>query len=80
MANQPIPPEQAKAMMATYLSYMSGLGVDMKKQTHTVSFDSATLLKWMMDVAPYSDEFRLCEAVYPPNHPNAGRLTVVIWP
>lgn len=80
MANQPIPVEQANEMIQFYMGYMKGLGVDMNKQTQSVSFTAPELLKWMADVQPYSDEFRICEAVYGPTHENAGRITTIIWP
>lgn len=80
MPNRPIPVNYAHEMIGTYLNYMTGLGVDMTKQTHSVSFVSADLLKWMAEVQPYTDEFRICEGVYPAGHPSAGRMTVIIWP
>ena len=80
MANRPIPVAQANEMMGLYVNYMKSLGVNMTQQTHTISFTAPELLKWMSEVEPYADEFRICEGVYGPGHEKAGRLTTIIWP
>jgi hypothetical protein len=80
MANRPIPVSEANRMIETYISYMTKLGVDMSKQTASISFTEPALSTWMAEVRPYADEFRICEGVYPPDHEAAGRITVIIWP
>ena len=79
MANQPIPVSTANAMIETYLNYMSHLGVDMERQTHSVAFSSGDLKDWMDSVVVHADEFRICLGVYP-SGPNAGRISTIIWP
>ena len=80
MPNKPIPVKDATAMMKAYVSYMTGLGVDMTQQTQTVSFGSQDLSKYISDTLPYADEFRICFGQYLPGQENAGRLTTIIWP
>lgn len=79
MANQPIPVKQANDMIAQYIEYMQKLGVDMTKQTQSISFTSKELLNWLSGAMPYADELRICEGVYPDGE-NAGRITVILWP
>ena len=80
MANRPIPIDEANAMIQQYSSYMKGLGVDMAKQTHSVSFTAPEFLSWLDEVKPYTDEFRIFMGDYPSGKPDAGRTTVIIWP
>ena len=80
MAKRPIPVSEANRMIELYLDYMRNLGVDMNKQTVSVSFTSPDLLQWMNSVQAYTDEFRICEGLYPPEHSYAGRITTIIWP
>jgi hypothetical protein len=79
MPNQPIPIEQANEMIAAYIKYMEGLGVDMTKQTQSVSFTFAELQAWQQLVEPYTDELRICLGVYTTGE-NAGRITTILWP
>jgi hypothetical protein len=78
MAGKPIPVSTANDMIRTYLDYMTKLGVDMSKQTHSVAFTSAELLDWLNQVSPYADEFRICMGAYQ-QEPN-DRITTIIWP
>jgi hypothetical protein len=80
MANQPIPITEANDMIQQYLTYMTSLKVDMGKQTHSVSFTSADLLKWVDEVKIYTDEFRICLGVYPAGGISPGRITAIVWP
>ncbi len=80
MANKPIPVTEAEVMKQQYLDYMTKLGVDMKQQTHSVSFNSKILQAWMQQVDTVTDEFRIFLGVYPPASPNAGRISTIIWP
>jgi hypothetical protein len=80
MPNQPIPVNKATTMMQAYVSYMTGLGVDMNQQTQSVSFDANDLKQWIDSVMPHTDEFRLCLGVYSPSDAQPGRITVAIWP
>ena len=80
MANQPIPVSKANALMQEYVSYMTGLGVTMSQQTQTVSFDAAALMQWLNNIGTNMDELRICLGVYEPTDPDAGRITVALWP
>jgi len=80
MANQPIPVDKAYDMVKNYIAYMTGLGVDMQKQTQSVSFDAAIFKHWLDTVMPYTDELRVCMGVYPAGDPQEGRTTVILWP
>jgi hypothetical protein len=79
MANQPIPIETANEMIAAYISYMKSHGIDMDKQTQSVSFTFNELQAWLNSIAPYSDELRVCMGVYTSGK-NAGRITTILWP
>lgn len=80
MANRPISIAEANLMIEQYLEYMKLHGVDTSKQTHSVSFTGPELMAWLNEVMPYADELRVCEGVYPKDHPNAGRITTILWP
>ena len=80
MANQPIPVEQANEMIAQYIEYMTKLGVDMQKQTQSISFTSKEFLVWLNETMPFADELRVCLGVYPPGDENPGRITSILWP
>lgn len=79
MANQPIPIEQANEMIAAYIKYMEGLGVDMSTQTQSVSFTFAELQAWQELVEPYTDELKIYLGVYS-SGAQAGRITTILWP
>jgi hypothetical protein len=78
--SKPIPVSQATAMLKTYNTYMQTLGVDMKKQTQSVSFNLTELMGWLNKMTAIADELRVFMADYPAGHPEAGRTTVVLWP
>jgi len=80
MPNQPIPVTQANAMIKTYTTYMQNLGVDMQKQTQSVSFKLPELMAWLSKMTELADEIRICMGDYPAGHPQAGRTTVILWP
>ena len=80
MPNEPIPVTRANEMIDEYVTYMKKLGVDMSKQTHTVSFTSRELMDWMQLVGPHTDEFKICYGNYPSGEARSGRNTVIIWP
>jgi myosin-crossreactive antigen len=80
MPNQPIPVNQADAMIAKYVSYMKDHGINMTQQTMNVSFNTASLMTWLDDVKVFTDEFRVCVGVYPDGELKAGRITAIIWP
>lgn len=81
MPNQ-IPVTTANAMKEAYLGYMTLHQVNMQFQTHSVSFPSNDLVKWMFELQELGlvDEFRVFAGVYAPPSPHAGRITVIIWP
>lgn len=78
MANQPIPINQANAMMSLYLTYMKSLGA--ADQTQYIIFTAKELHAWLTEVLPYADEIRVCEGMNLPAHAQAGSLTVIFWP
>jgi hypothetical protein len=80
MTNKPIPVSTANDMITGYISFMTGLKVDMSKQTQSVSFTSSALMDWLSGTMPYADELRVCMGMYPPGHEQAGRTTVILWP
>lgn len=80
MPGKPISKTAADAMIKDYIGYMTGLGVDMNKQTQYVSFTPATLLGWLNQKLPDADELRVFMGLYPPGHPQAGKTTVIFWP
>ena len=80
MADQPIPVGTANTQMTEYVTYMTGLGVNMSKQTKTVSFGGTALTQWLTTVMPFADELRVCLGVYPTGATRAGRINVILWP
>lgn len=80
MANQPIPVSQANDMIKQYLVYMQKHDVDTARQTHSVSFTSKELLKWLSEVMPFADELRVCVGAYLEGTEKANRLTAILWP
>lgn len=79
MPNRTIPVSDANAMIAQYLAYMTDHKVNMNTQTHSASFTTPELLRWMNEVKDYTDEFRICLGVYPGGE-KTGRMTTIIWP
>jgi hypothetical protein len=80
MPNRPIPITEANNMIKAYSTYMTNLGVDMKKQTQSVSFKLTELISWLGKMTEVADEIRICMGDYPDGHPQAGRTTVMLWP
>ena len=80
MAGKPIPTSTAKAMVSKYIDHVRPLAVDAKKKTQYVSFTLPEIMKWLNQVAPYTDELRICMGIHPDNATDPGRLTVIIWP
>ena len=80
MENGPIPVDVANAMIQEYLLYMQSKGIDMDKQTHSVSFTRDRLMDWLSKTMPDADELRVCLGAYGKDDENAGRITVILWP
>lgn len=80
MPNRPIPITEANTMIKAYSTYMTTLGVDMKKQTQAVAFKLPELISWLSKMTEVADEIRICMGDYPAGHPEAGRTTVILWP
>jgi len=80
MENRPIPVNVANVMKEDYVIYLKKHGVDPFKQSQSVSFAGKELMAWMAQTMPYADELRVYLGVYPPTDPNAGRITVILWP
>jgi hypothetical protein len=67
-------------MVKQYLNFQVQHGIDPKTQTQNVGFTTTELMDWMQKVRGITDEFRICFGVYPAGHPNAGRVTAIVWP
>lgn len=80
MAGRPIPISQANEMITLYIDYVQKLPVDPKKKTQYVSFTLPEIMEWLNQVAPFSDELRIFLGVNPPEIPDPGRVTVIVWP
>ena len=80
MENRPIPVSVANAMIQEYIKYEQQHSIDPAKQTQSVSFTGPELMKWLSETMPYADELRVCFGTYPAGDPNAGRVTVILWP
>ncbi len=80
MENGPIPASVAFAMIEEYLVYMRSKGIDMDKQTHSVSFTKDKLMDWLGKNMIPADELRICLGAYGKGDENAGRITVILWP
>jgi hypothetical protein len=75
-----IPVSTANDMIKGYFDYMTKQGVDMNKQTQSVSFTGSTVMEWLSTVMPRADELRVFMGFYPEGHAQAGRTTVILWP
>ena len=80
MENRPIPVSEANVMIEQFIKYEQQQGIDPGKQTQSVSFTGNELMIWLNQTMPYADELRVCFGVYPTGDPNAGRVTVILWP
>jgi hypothetical protein len=81
MPGRPISKTTADSLIAEYISYMTNLGVDMNKQTQSVSFTATTVMKWLdRKLAEGADELKVFMGLYPPGHTQAGHTTVILWP
>lgn len=80
MKNGPISVELANRMISEHITYMKTRGIDMSKQTQSVSFTSKELMNWLRDVMPAADELRVFLGAYGKEDSNAGRVTVILWP
>jgi hypothetical protein len=80
MENRPIPVSEANAMIQEYIKYELQHNIDPTKQTQSVSFKGAELMKWLSESMPHADELRVCFGSYPAGTDNAGRVTVILWP
>jgi hypothetical protein len=80
MSNRPIPVAKADAMIKSYDAYMKHHGVDMAKQTQSVSFSAVELHAWLTGVLPYADEIRIFPGEYAVGEEHAGRITTILWP
>lgn len=77
---KPIPASTAKDMIKAYFDYMTKQGVDMSKQTQSVTFTGSAVMTWLGEVMPRTDELRVFMGRYPEGHDQAGRTTVILWP
>jgi hypothetical protein len=80
MAGKTIPAATADEMIKAYFDYMTKLGVDMNKQTQSVSFTGDTVMNWLNVIMPKADELKIFMGTYPAGNPQAGRTTVILWP
>lgn len=80
MENGPISVSVANSMIEEYLQYMKAQGIDMDKQTHSISFTRDKLMDWLTRNMEGADELRICLGAYGKDESNAGRITVILWP
>jgi hypothetical protein len=80
MAGQTISVGTADDMISDYNDYMTNLGVNMEKQTQSVSFTASAVMEWLSQVMGSADELRVFIGLYPPEHEKAGRTTIILWP
>ncbi len=80
MSGKPIPSSTASAMINKYVDHVQRLDVDAKKKTQYVSFTLSSFLEWLNQVAPSSDELRICLGIYADDSSEPGRVTTIIWP
>lgn len=80
MENGPIPVSVANTMIQDYILYMQSQGINMDKQTHSISFTRDKLMDWLKKTMPDADELRVCLGAYGKGDKNAGRITVILWP
>jgi hypothetical protein len=67
-------------MMKEYNLYMLSHGINMLKQTQSVSFTGNELMAWLNEVMPYTDELRVCLGAYSNIIPLDIRTNVILWP
>src|SRR5262245_54238500 len=72
-----IPVKQADDMILFYQKHCKDQNLPKEKSTEYVSYALPEFQAWLTAVTPYSDEVRVCLGVYPPGHPEEGRLTVL---
>ena len=80
MAGKPIPVTMAMTMVGQYADYISNLQTQSDKKTEYTIFSLPDLMDWLKSVEPYADEIKVCMGLYPADAPQAGRLTVILWP
>jgi hypothetical protein len=80
MENGPISVSVANTMIKDYILYMTSQGIDMDKQTLSVSFTRDKLMDWLNKTMQDADELRICLGAYSKGDEHPGRLTVILWP
>ena len=75
----PIPVSEANLMIEEY-ERSTDPTAELAKKTFSVSFTSKELMDWLTPIMSLADELRICFGKYPKEDPNAGRVTVILWP
>ena len=76
----PIPVSTANIMIEDYIRSTEPGIEDLSKKTWSVSFTGKELMDWLIEKMPFADELKICFGKYPKDDPNAGRVTVILWP
>ena len=80
MAGQTVPISTAEDMIRDYYDYMTNLGVNMEEQTQSISFSASAVMEYLSEPMASADELRVFMGLYPAEHEQAGRTTVILWP
>lgn len=75
----PIPVSEANLMIEEY-DRSTEPTAELAKKTLSVSFTGKELMDWLTPIMSLADELRICFGKYPKEDPNAGRVTVILWP
>lgn len=75
----PIPVAEAEIMIKEYEG-ASATDLELTKKTLTVSFSGKELMDWLNEKMAIADELKIFFGKYPKGNPEAGRVTVILWP
>ena len=75
----PIPVSEAIVMIEEY-ERSTEPTAELTKKTLTVSFTGRELMDWLNEKMVLADELRIFFGKYPKEDPQAGRVTVILWP
>ena len=75
----PIPVSEANLMIEEY-ERSTEPTTELTKKTFTVSFTGRELMDWLTEKMALADELKIFFGKYPKEDPQAGRVTVILWP
>lgn len=75
----PIPVATADLMIKEYEG-ITASDLELAKKTLTVSFTGKELMGWLNEKMAVADELKIFFGKYPKDDPQAGRVTVILWP